>query len=255
MKNWYKFKKTFGLSFQLAKAEFKLRNEDSYLGILWYLLNPLLMFGLLFLIFFDRLGHNIPHYALYLLIGIIMFNFFQKTTIEATKTIWDNRFVIKSINFPRESLIAAIVLKFLFSHLFELILLILLLVILNFSLIGLVSYLGILIFFFLFIFGTGLILSALTVYFNDLKNIWFFASTLIWFGTPIFYAIEGQGRLFYLNLFNPMYYFITIARDLIISNEIPELWLISGAASYSLLFIIIGLVIFNMLKIKFAEMI
>ncbi|MCH7640633.1 ABC transporter permease [Patescibacteria group bacterium] len=100
---------TIRLSLALAKANFKLRNEGTYLGILWYLLNPLLLFALLFLIFFDRLGQNIEQYPLYLLLGIIMFNFFQQATTEATKIIDQNRHLIKSINFPKESLIASII--------------------------------------------------------------------------------------------------------------------------------------------------
>ena len=247
---------SFSLSLAIAKAGLKLRNEGSYLGVLWYLLNPLLMFTLLLLIFSDRLGGGIPSYPLYLLLGIIIFNFFQQTTREATRLIIrDFRGVLRSINFSREALIGSIVLKGLFSHLFEVILFIAFLLIFRHSLIGMLAYPIILFFLYIFVFGCCLILSALTVYFVDLKNIWVFASTLIWLGTPIFYAIGGQTRLFYFNLLNPLYYFITIARELIIYNKLPELWMLAGGACYSLLFLIIGLLIFGKLKIKFAEMV
>lgn len=256
MKVYHKIKSILGLSLSLAKAGFKLRNEGSYLGILWYLLNPLLVFILLLLVFSDRLGTNIPNYPLYLLLGIIIFNFFQQTTTESTKAIIkEYRGIIKSINFPKESLIASIVLKTLFSHLFEIVLFIIFLLIFKNSLIGIIFYPIILVFLCSFIFGVSLILAILTIYFIDLENIWLFASRLVWLGTPIFYAIEGQSRLFYVNLFNPMYYFITIARDLIIYTKMPELWVIFGAVGFSLLFLIIGLLIFNKLKIKSAEMI
>jgi len=254
MKYYEKIKEIFGLSFQIAKAEFKLRNEGSYLGIFWYLLNPILMFGLLFLIFSNRLGQNIPNYPLYLLLGIIMFNFFQSATIESTRSIIkENNFLIKSINFPKESLILGIVFKTFLSHFFEIILFGILLLFFKISLIGIFYYFIILLLFLIFIFGSCLILSCLTVYFADLENIWNFAVRLIWFGTPIFYSIEGQSKLFYLNLLNPMHYFITIARKLIIYLKMPELWMIFGAIDYSLLFLLIGLLVFNKLKIKFAE--
>ena len=122
-----KIKKAFGLSFSLAKAEFKLKNEGSYLGPLWYLLNPVLLFLLFYLIFSDRLGNNIRLYPLYLFLGIIMFNFFQNSTSESCDLISKahNR-LIKSINFSRESLIAAVILKNLFSHLLEILLFIIL---------------------------------------------------------------------------------------------------------------------------------
>lgn len=256
MKVYHKIKSILGLSLSLAKAGFKLRNEGSYLGILWYLLGPLLVFILLLLVFSDRLGTDIPNYPLYLLLGIIMFNFFQQTTTESTRAITlEYRDVIKSINFSKESLIASIVLKTLFSHLFEIILFIILLLIFKNSLIGIIFYPIILVFFCFFIFGASLVLAVLTIYFIDLENIWLFASKLMWFGTPIFYAIKGQTRLFYINLFNPMYYFITAARDLIIYNKMPEIWMILGMIVYGLLSLIIGLLIFNKLKIKSAEMI
>ncbi len=251
-----KLKSIVGLSLSLAKAQFKLRNEGTWLGILWYLLNPILMFGLLFFIFSTRLGNNILNYPFYLLLGIIMFNFFQSATIESTKSIVsENNQLIKSINFPKESLIGGIVFKTLFSHLFEIILFIVLLLFFKISLMGVLYYFIILLFFLIFIFSSCLILSSLTVYFADLENIWQFGVRLIWFGTPIFYAIEGQTRLFYLNLLNPMYYFITIARDLIIYMKIPEMWMILVMIGYSLLFLLIGLFLFNYLKGKFAEMI
>lgn len=250
------FKNFWQLSFQLAKAGFKLRNEGSYLGILWYLLNPLLLFLLLLLVFSDRLGNAIPNYPLYLLLGIIIFNFFQNATTEATKIITkDYGGIIKSINFPRESLIGSLVLKTFFSHIFEIILFIVFIFIFKGSLAGLIFYPIILIFFCIFVFGACLILSSLTVYFVDLENIWFFVSRLIWLGTPIFYAIGGQTRLFYINLLNPLYYFITIAREIIIYSRVPELWMILGALGYSLLFFLAGMIVFNKLKVKFAEMI
>lgn len=211
-----KIRSILGLGFVLAKAEFKLRNEGSYLGIFWYLLNPLLMFGLLFLVFSDRLGGNIPMYPLYLLTGIIMFNFFQSSTIESVGVILgDHRWIIKSINFPRESLVVSIVLKNLFSHFFEMVFLIVLLLFLKVSIVGMLYYFILLVFFLFFIFGISLILSSLTVYLVDIESIWIFASKLLWLGTPIFYSIAGQKNLFYINLLNPMYYFITVARSFV----------------------------------------
>jgi len=249
-------KNLWRLSFALAKTQFKLKNEGSYLGIFWYLLNPLLMFILLLLIFSDRLGSQIHFYPLYLLLGIIMFNFFQQATTESTKAIMGSYSpIIKSINFPKESLIISTILKNIYSHIFEIILFVILSLILGAPLTGLIFYPLILIFFCVFIFGCCLIFSALTVYFVDLDNIWNFLVRVIWFATPIFYDIGGQTKLFYLNLFNPVYYYITITRDLVIYTKIPELWLVIGAATYSLLFLVLGLLIFNRLKNKFAELI
>ena len=255
MKKYYqKIKSVLGLSVQLAIAEFKLRNEGSYLGIFWYLLNPLLVFALLFLVFSDRLGSGIAQYALYLLFGIIIFNFFQSTTIESVSSmIKENKFIIKSINFSRESLILGIVIKNLFSHFFEVAFFMVMLIFFKISLIGMIYYFFVLFFLCLFTFGVSLLLSSLTVYFSDLESVWIFAVRLLWLGTPIFYAIAGQIRLYYINLFNPMYYFITVARDLIIYGINPGAAMIYGMIFYSVLLFLTGMLIFNKLKVKFAE--
>lgn len=248
------FKQIFTLSLAIAATEIKLKNEGSYIGIFWYLLNPLLMFLLLLAIFATRLGQGIPHYPLYLLLGIIVFNFFQQTTTESTKIIPNSK-IIKSINFPRESLVGAIILKNLFSHILEIILFLIIAFFFKAPLAGILFYPGVLLVLSLFCFGISLALSALTVYFVDLENIWAFICRLIWFGTPIFYTIAGQTRLFLLNLLNPLYYFITIARDLVIHAKTPELWLILAACCYSLLALIIGLAVFGRLKSRLAELI
>ncbi len=249
------FQRILKLSIAIAKAEIKAKNEGSYLGIFWYLLNPVLTLLLLWAIFFPRLGQHIHHYPLYLLLGIILFNFFQQATTEATRIIRRNARLVKSINFPLESLVGAVILKTLFSHLFEIILFIIVALFLNVPIAGILFYPLILILFCLFCLGACFLLSSLTIYLIDLENIWGFIVRLIWFATPIFYAIEGQTRLFFINLFNPMYYFITITRDILIYSRPPHGWMIAAAICYSVLFVLIGSRVFHKLKIRFSEMI
>lgn len=250
-----KIKNFWSLSFYLAKFGFKLRNEGSYLGILWYLLNPILLFGLLFLIFSRNLGVEIKSYTLYLFLGLIMFNFFQSATIESTRLIRDNRHTIKSIYFPRLSLVTGNVLKFLFSHIFEFIVFIALILLFGDHFFNVFFYPFILIFFALFTLGFSILLSAISVYFVDMENIWNFASRLLWFGTPIFYKIETESILFKINLINPLYYFISVSRDVIIYNTLPEFWKIIGIFVFTILSLILGLFVFNKLEGKFSEMI
>ena len=149
-----KIKRFLGLSASIANAEFKLRNEGSYLGILWYLLNPILLFTLLFFIFKDRLSNDIPSYHLYLLLGIIMFNLFQEASLDAARAIKNYSGIIKSIDFPKESLIGAILLRRLYSHFFEVILFILIIFLFGGSMAGLLYYPLILILFLAFIYAS-----------------------------------------------------------------------------------------------------
>jgi ABC-type polysaccharide/polyol phosphate export permease len=248
-------KSFLGLSLAIAKAEFKLKNEGSYLGMLWYLLNPLLLFGLLLLVFGNRLGGNIPHYPLYLLLGIIIFNLFQQSTIDATKLIISNDNLIKSVHFPHAALVGGNILKALFSHIFEIIIFAGFLLFFGAQAHGIIFYPIILIFFICFILGASLLLSACSVFFLDLQNIWQFLSRLLWFATPIFYSIDNQTRLFYFNLANPLYYFITASRDILIYNKLPETWIIIGIILFAVISIIAGMLVFNRLKSKIVELI
>jgi lipopolysaccharide transport system permease protein len=251
LRNFWNF---LGLSFALANAEFRLRNEGSYLGVLWYLINPLLMFSLLFFIFNDRLGGNIEYYSLYLLLGIIMFNFFQETTLESTKIIKQYGGVIKSINFNRFSLVLSLLIKRLYGHIFEIFLFGIFLILIKGNAFWLGNYIFIIILFSLFTYGFSLILSSIVVYFVDLDNIWAFFVRLFWFATPLFYAVEGQTRLEILNLFNPVYIFINLTREVVIYQTFPQFNYLLLALFYSLVFLFLGVIIFKILKNKFAEM-
>lgn len=242
-------------SLTLAVMGFKLRNEGSYLGIIWYLLNPLLMFLLLLLIFSNNLGDDIENYPIYLLTGIIMVNLFLTATSESTKIIRANSGTIRSINYNRESLIGSIVLMAVFSHIFELIMLGVVMVFYGISPWGISLYLLVLLVFSFFTLGVCLMLASVAVYFVDLDNIWSFASKLLWFATPIFYSVSGGEGLGLLIMLNPLYYFITIARKVVIYHETPQTWMVLGATGFAAITMFIGLVLFRKFKKKFAEMV
>jgi len=243
------------LSIPLAKVGFLLRNEGSYLGILWYLLNPLLLFGLLVTIFSRSLGNSIEHYPLYLLLGIILFNFFHITTNEATRIIHNNDHTIKSIHFPLESLLGGIIVMTIVSHICEILLFLIFCLVYKVSLLGILFYPLLLFFFALFCFGAALLLAALTIHFVDLENVWAFFLRLLWFGTPIFYAVDTGSRLFLLNMCNPLYYFIRAARDMVLYHSLPPLWVIGGIVGFTFLSLLLGVLVFKKLKPTFAELI
>lgn len=250
-----KIKLILELSLTLAKYNFRLKNEGSYIGIFWYMLNPLLLFTLLFLVFGDRLGFDIANYPAYMLLGIVMFNFFQQTTKEATKIIISNAETIKFITLPREILVISMVIKNAFSHIFEIAAFMIIMIFLGSTFYGIIFYPLLFILLLFFTLGISFLLSSIAVYFTDLDNIWIFVSYLLWLATPIFYDIGGQEKLLLFNMFNPLYYFITIGREIIIYSRIPELWILGGALFYSVLSIVVGLIVFRSLKDRFAEMI
>jgi ABC-type polysaccharide/polyol phosphate export permease len=95
--------------------------------------------------------------------------------------------------------------------------------------------------------------SSLKIIFNDLENIWLYFTRLLWFLTPIFYTVENNEKLKILTLFNPLYYFIEVARKLIIYSEIPSLGILEGMILFALVSLMIGLLTFKKLNTKFPE--
>lgn len=245
----------FNLSLELAKAEFKVRNEGSYLGILWYLLNPALTFLLLLAVFQDRLGQDIPSYPLYLLLGILMFNFFQQATVESTKIVSMNSGIMTSIKFPLEALPFSIILKTIFSHAFEVVVVVVFLLCYGLPATSVLLYPLLLCFLAVFTYGICLLFFAISVYFKDLDNVWNFVARLLWLATPIFYSVGGQKRLLFMNLFNPLYYFITVARDIIVYLRLPQGSMVIGMVLYSFLSLFTGLYVFHKLRCKLAELV
>lgn len=250
-----KLKSNLGLSLALAKADFKLRNEGSYLGVLWYLLNPLFLFLILMFIRGVISRTSIEYYPLYLLLGLIIFNFFRGTTNYAITSISANAGFVKSMQISKESLVISRVFQNVFSHFFEIVLFMIFMLFFKISLINIAIYILIFPFLLLFVLGASFFLATVRIYISDLENVWRIISLLIWFTIPIFYVIEKTTINYKLNLFNPMFYFVKIARDIIIYGEIPEIWMIGIMIFFSLASFLIGFFIFEKYKKKFPELV
>lgn len=256
----YEFKKYYreirgvlGLSFSLAKTGFKLRNEGSYLGIFWYLLEPLAFFTILLFIRDVVSQHYIIDYPIYLFIGLIMFNFFTAVTNFSTKVIQSNSGFIKSLRINKEAFVISGLLQFVFSHFFEFLILLAIAVFLHMNILWFIFYIFVFILFCFFTLGVSFVLAVAGVYANDLKNVWSILMRLLWFATPIFYTVAGAGILHKISMLNPLYHFINIPREIIIFHKLPDLSTTLWAITLSVLVFLIGLLIFEKNKNKLAE--
>jgi len=246
-----KMKSILGLGYQLAKAGFKMKNEGSYLGILWYLLEPLALFLMFMLI---RIGNSkVDFFPLYLLLGLIMFNFFTKTTGDAVETIEANSDLIKSLKINKEVFVISAVLKSMFSHVFEIIVFIGFMIYFKVSVFSILYYLPVFFFFLLFTLGISFFVATIGVFVSDFSNVWSIMMRVLFFGTPIFYVIASFEGLARIEFFNPIYYFLTIGRDLVIYGRFSEPLLIGGAIFFSLAAFLVGVLVFELNKKRFAE--
>lgn len=210
-------RKTWRISISLALAGFKVKNERSYLGVLWYLLDPIVLFITLLFIRGVFSNTDFELYPLYLLTGLITFNFFRKATSDSSNALLSNNSYLTSVNFPKFSLVLAGIFNTLIAHLFELVLLIVAMVYFNIPIWHILLYIPFLIIYFVFVTGIAQVLSISSVYINDLKNVWSIFTRLLWFATPIFY-IAAQTN--FLSVYNPLAYFIQSARSILIEGDL-----------------------------------
>src|SRR5882757_4369658 len=96
-------KKNRALLAELVRTDFKIRYQNSVLGYAWSLLRPLLLFIILYVVFvrFLKLGAEVPHYPVYLLLGIVLWNFFNEMTVQSLGSIVGRGDLIRKISIPR----------------------------------------------------------------------------------------------------------------------------------------------------------
>jgi ABC-2 type transport system permease protein len=180
------------LSVTLAVTDFKLRFFGSLLGYLWQLFRPLLLFGVLYVVFteFVRIGEPVPHYPVVLLANIVLFQYFAEAS-GAVTSIVDRENLIRKIQFPRLAVVVANVLTATFNMLLNMIVVLSLAVASGVSvrlswleLPVLLACLAVL------SSGIAMLLSALYVKYRDVKPIWEVFLQVFFYGTPVIYAIE-----------------------------------------------------------------
>ncbi|MDP2939927.1 MAG: ABC transporter permease [Candidatus Omnitrophota bacterium] len=244
------------LILNLIAKEFKIRYKNSVLGFLWIFLYPLMMILIFLFIFTKLFRYDLPYYPSYLLIGLIVWNYFGETTTKNLTIFieYANIYTKTSVNkiiFVFSSVLFGTI-DFLLKFSILLGVLIFLKYYLNWpSLLNInltfVLIVPIILIEFLLIMGVSLILSIGYVYLRDLINIWGVVLQLGFFLTPIFYPDSLIPYKPVLTL-NPLYHIITIFRGIMIHGKIPSIYHISLSIIFSFSILIIGIFVFNKLK-------
>ena len=238
---------------QLVSRDFKTKYKRSFLGVLWSLLNPLLTMAVQYIVFSALFRFDLPHYQVYLLSGIVMFNFFQEATSQALVSITGNASLITKVYMPKYVFPVTKVLSACINLGFSLIALYLMIIFSGVK----ITWLHLLLPFpiinmLLFTIGFSLILSALMVFFRDMQFLYGVAIMLWMYITPIFYPeniIGGKYRLI-LQL-NPMYHYIRYTRNIILDNSIPTITAHIICLIFSIGTLIIGWILFRKSENKF----
>src|SRR5882757_3878202 len=92
---------------ELVSSDFKLRYQGSVLGYLWSLLRPLFLFGVLYIVFTHviKLGSSIPHYPAYLLLGLVLWQFFVESTVAGMNAITGRGDLVRKVSIPKYTIV------------------------------------------------------------------------------------------------------------------------------------------------------
>jgi len=248
----WKFK---GILFNFAISDLKIRYKNSILGIFWSLIEPLLMLGVLFFVFSTMFKFEIENFPIYLLLGIICYNFFKNGTTFALNSLTNRSSLMTQIYFPRSipgissGVTAAIML------ILELVVLGIFMIVLEFTppitilILPLILALE-----FLLILGISLPLSVLNVKFKDTEFIWMVVVHAGFFLTPIFYQFDMlPDNIQSILQFSPVVQIVTMAHHVVLYGILPSINSILYAVGSTSAIMIIGYLIFRRYQSRIVE--
>lgn len=238
---------------QLVGRDFSVKYKRSYLGFLWTVINPLMTMIVMSTVFAYVFRIQIEYYALYLIIGNVVFNYFGESTQLALTSIVGSGQLIKKVYMPKCIFPLS---KVMFSFVNFLITLIPVAIVMMYYRIPLTSYILVLpivlLCLFLFSFGIGLVLATLQVTLRDTQYLYGILLTLWTYLTPIFYTMESLSpSMQKVMVYNPMYIYIDAVRKLLIYHTIPVSSQMFGGLLYAVVAFVIGIHVFYKHQNKF----
>ena len=209
---------------QLVSRDFKTKYKRSALGMAWSFLNPLLTMSVQYVVFSTLFQSDIPNYPVYLLSGIVFFNFFSEAVSMGMTSITGNASLIKKVYMPKYIYPVSRILSSLVKFALAIIPLLLVMLItgtaftpaLLLLIFDMLCLLG-------FVTGMSLLLTTAMTFFQDTQFLWGVVSMMWMYLTPLFYP-ESIIPAQFLTVYhmNPMYQYITFARICIIDGVSPE---------------------------------
>jgi ABC-2 type transport system permease protein len=222
------WRRLWELSYLLASTDFKRAYFGTALGYLWSVARPLLLFAVLLEVFTHvfRLGAQVEHYPVFLLMNMVLFGFFQESSSAAVPSIVGQEGIVRKTQFPRLAIPLAVVLTALFNLVLNLV--VVFVFILAFGVSPTWTWLllpVIIAMMFVITLAVSMIVSSLYPRFRDIGIIWTVFVTALFYATPVLYPIERveatSHRLAQVIALNPFSPILELARKWIISPDAP----------------------------------
>ena len=232
---------------ELVKKNFSSRYKDSYLGILWSVISPLLTMIILTIVFSTVFDKAIENYPVYLLSGRMIFRYFSGTCSSSMSVLRANNTILLQKDVPKYIFILAT----LISEFIDLLICFGLLFVVMFVTGATFHYTIIFAFIpliALIILTTGacLILSVFAIYYKDVIYLWGAFSTLLMYGSALFYPISIIPEPFYsVMILNPVLWIIDQFRHFVVFGKFPDLLNVVDAYLIAIILLVIGMIIFK----------
>ena len=243
IQNFLKFRPLLN---ELVARDIKIKYRRSVLGILWTLLNPLLMMVVLSIVFSNLFKFDVENFPLYLLSGQVVFNYFSNATTSSMTAITDNASLIKKIYIPKYlfilSRVASSFINLLASFTALLLVMIAMRAELHYTIVLVFIPIILLVVFSL---GIGLILSAIVVRFRDVMHLYSVFITALMYLTPVIYPLNILPEwIKNIVLLNPITNYLIMFRDVILNNTLPDMGYFMIGVAEALVALVLGLYIF-----------
>jgi len=242
----------------LAKIEFKLRYYENKLGLLWALIKPLMDIVIYFVVFQIIMQQNVPAFASYLFIGIILWNFFVESTVGTIQILKTKQYLYEYSNMNKIEIYVSTLLSNSIGFFFNFVMFLIFYTFIEKESTGLSIQnfwiLAVFLNLFILALGTSLILSTIYIIAKDITQIWTVFTSFLFFLSPIFYRLSTfKQRLPLFEYGNPMAGIIINARRVMMEHTPPDFRLMGFDYAYATIILLLGLLFLNRLGSKAAE--
>lgn len=252
---------------ELVVTDFKLRYQGSALGYMWSILKPLFLFAILYVVFdrFLRLGRDIEHFPVYLLLGIVLWSFFTEATSNGLQSIISRGDLIRKINFPKYIIVISGTISSLINLAINL-LVVFVFIVANGVGISWEALWAVPLIIELYVFSLAIafFLAALNVRFRDIGYLWEIFLQAAFYGTPILYplamVIKESTLAAQLIMLNPVAQIVQDVRHVLVTHDSitvyqidPSIWLIMIPFAIVLLSVWLATWYFRKSASSFAE--
>ncbi len=230
---------------QLVGRDFKVRYRGSLLGVLWSVLNPLL-YMLVLSVVFSRVFKQVDNYRMYLLSGLVIFNFFNEAANVSVMAVVSNFGLITKVYFPKFILPLSKVLSSAINLAFSVVAFFVLGAFMGIRLWwGFVLIPYVLACLLVFTVGVAFLLSCLQVFMRDVQHLFTVIITLWMYATPILYPIDIIPKEYWpVFRLNPLYCFVDFLRSITLAQSLPSLYSTVMSLAWAVGMFVFGAVVF-----------